>query len=122
MHQYIHQRHIRHAADPASDNGFSAQILPREIIRILSCDKERTVALCELTDDNRMLTCSFVDDIHAGFGSHKRELSVACNQCGHTLVTSASGNNLKLDPLGFKEAETYSGIERCIENGAGDLV
>ena len=66
---------------------------------VFSLEKERTVALCELPDNHRVVCAALVHNINTRFRPHQCKIRIARYKRGHAFVASPAGHNFKINAL-----------------------
>ena len=110
--QHIFQRHLRHTAGPAADDGFAPDLIPGEGPQ-RPAHQERAVPLGQLGKDHGMVLLALIHHIDGGLR--------AGHHGGHDLIGAAAVGQLHVQPLLPEEALAHGHILRRVEHRVGDL-
>ena len=111
----VFERHLRHAARAAADDGLAAQQLPAEG-HILAPDEKRPVALRELAEHDRVIVLALIVDIDARLRPGETDVRLPGEHRRHDLVGAAAVGQLDIQPFIGEKALLQRHVLRRVEH------
>ena len=112
---HIFQRHLRHAALAAAEDGFAPQILPGKILRLPAHD-EGAVALRQLGKHPGRVPAPLQQHIDARLGPGQADIHLAGEHAGHHLIRAAAVHQVDFQSLIGKKAQRHGRVLRGVEH------
>ena len=121
LRHHILQRHLRHTALAAANDGLAPQIFPGKVL-VGAAYEERAVPLGQLGEDDGIVSLALIVHVDAAFGPCQTDVGLTGHYGGHHLVGAATVGQFHRQPFFGKKALTHCHILRRVKHGVGDLV
>ena len=119
--QHVLQRHLRHAALAAANDGLAPQVLPVEGL-IGAAHEEGAVPACQLAKHHRIVVFALIINVDAAFRPGKADVALTRYHGGHHLVGSAAVGQLHRKAFLLKKTKLHGHILRRVKYGMGHFV